>query len=408
MDLALVDNIEIERILRTPIEKQRIEIVERKGLGHPDSICDAVMNYGAVELFKVYVKKFGERHFPHFNLDKALLAAGEAEHRFGGGVVKKPMLFILGDRATTKIEDVEIPVSDIVIDAAKRWLKQNLRYIEPEHVAFQNEIKPGSTALSDIFRRPGSTLGANDTSAAVGYAPLTKTEQTVLDLERYINSVAFHKQFPASGEDVKVMAVRKGNNIVLTVALAMVDRFVESEKAYFRIKDEIKENLLEKMKSNLSFDDVKLYINTLDIRGRGVNGVYLTIAGTSADCADSGEVGRGNKPNGVISMLRSGGVEAAAGKNPTSHVGKIYNLLAQKIANRIYTEVVGVVEVDVHIVSQIGRPINEPCILNPKLVLDKDVELSSVKNQVKEILLDEFDRINNFCRELARGEIPIC
>ena len=76
---------------------------------------------------------------------------------------------------------------------------------------YQVELKPGSAALTDIFKRKGEILGANDTSAAVGYAPLTPTENIVLETERFINSKSFKKKFPESGEDVKIMAFRTNN-----------------------------------------------------------------------------------------------------------------------------------------------------------------------------------------------------
>ena len=63
---------------------------------------------------------------------------------------------------------------------------------------------------------------------------------------------------------------------------------------------------------------------------RGAGGMYLTVLGTSADGADGGQVGRGNRVNGLISLHRPMSTEAAAGKNPVSHVGKIYNLLAHR------------------------------------------------------------------------------
>jgi S-adenosylmethionine synthetase len=92
---------------------------------------------------------------------------------------------------------------------------------------FQNEIKQGSPELIDIFDR--EVIGANDTSAAVGYAPLTDAEQMVLKVERYLNSA-----YPESGEDIKVMGYRRDRELILTVAMAFVDRFVESQKTYFR------------------------------------------------------------------------------------------------------------------------------------------------------------------------------
>ncbi|RLI36421.1 S-adenosylmethionine synthetase, partial [Candidatus Bathyarchaeota archaeon] len=169
-------NIIINGLRQTPLEEQMLEIVERKGLGHPDTICDSIMNDVSVKLSMEYLKRFGR--IMHHNIDKALLVAGEVETRFGGGIVKEPMKLIFGDRATYKVDGEEIPVGEIAIKTAKEWIEKNLRFVDPEeHLRYQIEIKPGSSALTDIFRRGGRTLGANDTSAAVGWAPLTRTEK---------------------------------------------------------------------------------------------------------------------------------------------------------------------------------------------------------------------------------------
>ncbi|RLI39725.1 S-adenosylmethionine synthetase, partial [Candidatus Bathyarchaeota archaeon] len=197
-------NILINGLKQTPLEQQKLEIVERKGLGHPDSICDCIMDNLSVKLSEEYLKKFGV--IMHHNVDKSLLVAGEVELKFGGGLVKEPMRLIFGDRATVEVDEVRIPVTEIAVQTAKEWFKENLRFVDPEkHVKYQVELKPGSAGLTDIFKRKGRIIGANDTSAAVGYAPMTKTETIVLNTERYVNSEDFKKKFPASGEDVKVM-----------------------------------------------------------------------------------------------------------------------------------------------------------------------------------------------------------
>jgi S-adenosylmethionine synthetase len=180
-------NILVEGLKQTPLEKQRIEIVERKGLGHPDYMCDAVMDQISIDLSKEYLKKAGM--ILHHNVDKSLLAAGVSEPRFGGGIVKQPMLFVFGDRATSEFDGTKIDIGEIAVSAAKGWFKKNMRFVDPErHVKYQVELKPGSVGLTDIFKRKGKVLGANDTSAAVGYAPLTRTEKIVLKTEQFLNS----------------------------------------------------------------------------------------------------------------------------------------------------------------------------------------------------------------------------
>jgi len=401
-------NILVNGLKQTPVEEQRLEIVERKGLGHPDSICDAVMDRVSVRLSREYLDRVGA--VMHHNADKSLLVAGEVETRFGGGLVRRPMLFVFGDRAIFEADGVEIPVGEIATETAREWFRENLRFVDPEeHVRYQVELKPGSPELVDIFRRRGRVLGANDTSAAVGYAPMSQTEQTVLRTERHLNSREFKEAFPESGEDVKVMGFRKERDLQLTVSMAFVDRFVEDEADYFRRKAAILGEINRFLKEqDALFEGVTVDLNALDVRGRGQGGIYLTVLGTSADGGDSGQVGRGNRVNGVIPLNRPVCSEAAAGKNPVSHVGKIYNLLTHRIANRVYESVPGIGEVYVWLLSQIGRPIDQPAVAAAQAVMRPGTTLWGVRKEVEEVVNTELDHIDQFCRELAQGKIPIC
>ena len=107
----IMNNVHINELGRIALEDQPLEICERKGLGHPDTICDSVMNQISVDLSKEYINKFGI--VLHHNVDKSLLAAGVAIPAFKGGKVTQPMRFVFGDRATFKVGDEEIPVDDI-------------------------------------------------------------------------------------------------------------------------------------------------------------------------------------------------------------------------------------------------------------------------------------------------------
>jgi S-adenosylmethionine synthetase len=397
-------NIIVEDLKQTPLEKQRIEIVERKGLGHPDYICDAVMDQISINLSKEYLEKTGS--ILHHNVDKSLLVAGEAEPRFGGGIVKQPMLFVFGDRATSEFNGTKIDVQEIAIRVAKEWFRKNMRFIDPEkHVKYQVELKQGSVGLIDIFKRKGKVLGANDTSAAVGYAPMTRTEKIVLETERFLNSKNFKQRFPESGEDIKVMGFRINNTLNLTISMAFVDRFINSEEEYFEKKAKILEETEKFVTANTDFETVNIQLNTLDARGRGLGGLYLTVLGTSADSGDSGQVGRGNRVNGLISLNRPFCSEAAAGKNPVSHVGKIYNVLTYRIAQHVYDEVPEVEEVYIWLLSKIGCPIDQPEVAAAQVIMKGNNAIEKVRREISDVLNYELENIDKFCMELAQGKI---
>jgi S-adenosylmethionine synthetase len=397
-------NIIVEDLKQTPLEKQRVEIVERKGLGHPDYICDAVMDNISLGLSREYLEKAGS--ILHHNVDKALLVAGEAEPRFGGGTVKQPMLFIFGDRATSEFNDVKINIGEISINVAKEWFRKNMRFVNPEkHVKYQVELKPGSAGLVDIFKRKGKVLGANDTSAAVGYAPMTRTEKIVLNTEQFLNSKEFKQRFPESGEDIKVMGSRINNSLNLTISMAFVDRFVLSEEDYFEKKAKILEEINQFVSAGTNFESVNIQLNTLDVRGRGLGGLYLTVLGTSADSGDSGQVGRGNRVNGLISLNRPFCSEAAAGKNPVSHVGKIYNVLTYKTAQHVYEDVPEVDEVYIWLLSKIGSPIDQPAVAAAQVIMKGNNSLEKARREISEVLDYELENIDKFCMELAQGKI---
>jgi len=400
-------NILIEKLKSIPIFEQRTEIVERKGLGHPDFICDSIVDKISVALSKEYLKKFGQ--ILHHNIDKALLAAGEAENKFGGGRILKPMKLIIGDRATYFVGGEEIDVNSIAIKTAKDWLKENLRFLDVEkHLEYQIELKQTSAALAEIFKKKDEILGANDTSAVVGYAPLTPTEKIVLETERFLNSKEFKRRHPESGEDIKVMGLRVNSNLDLTIAMAFVDRFIDSEETYFKRKEEILEEVEQfvKEKTELKLASVKL--NTLDERGKGEAGLFLTTTGTCAEAADSGQVGRGNRVNGVISLNRPAGNEAGPGKNPVSHVGKIYNLLSHDIANEIFSKISGLKEVYVWLLSEIGRPINQPKVAIVQYIPENENDFQRIQKEAEEIVQSRLENIKEFCKLLAEGKLSVC
>jgi S-adenosylmethionine synthetase len=401
----MLDEIRIQEMVGPTAGEGEVELVERKGLGHPDTICDLVMERISQALWREYRRRCGR--VLHYNCDKGFLIAGQVERRFGGGRVIEPMRLVIGDRATLV---GEFDVAHVVVESAKAWFRENLPDIDPErHLEFQVALKNGSDGLTSIFSEADPMTKSNDTSAAVGYAPLTETERITAEAERFLNAAKFKINHPECGSDVKVMALRVGDQLNLTVAVPLLDKWVANEDDYFRRKEEIRYALLSYLKSRLDkVRDVSVAMNSLDRRGKGLAGIYLSVLGTSAEDADSGEVGRGNQVNGIIALNRPHSSEAAAGKNPVSHVGKIYSVLTHLLARRIYHEVSGLREVVLWFCSRIGDPVDKPQVASVQVKLEQGVPMAQVEDPIRRILAREFTQLQSFSQALAEGRYPIC
>jgi S-adenosylmethionine synthetase len=378
-----------------------VEIVERKGLGHPDSLCDHIMEEVARSLARLYLERTGAVR--HFNCDKALLAAGRVGHRWRGGSVIEPMRFVLGDRATAVWNGEDLRVAELSVETARGWIRRHLRHVDPvTHVVFDVALRPGSSELAAMY---SGQVMANDTAAGVGYAPMSEVERLVLGTEGYANSAEFKSLFPETGEDVKVMGVRCGQTMELTVAMPLLDRYLVDEGDYFSRKERIHDVLLSYVRSQqTTLDDVAITLNATDHQGAGFGGIYATVLGTSAESADSGEVGRGNRANGLISFSRPGGAEAIAGKNPIGHVGKIYGMFAFALADTLVRRLDGLAGVTVWIYGQIGRPIDEPGQVFLLTHLAPGAVLGDIERAARVIVDEEFGHLPDFCRALMTGE----
>jgi S-adenosylmethionine synthetase len=382
----MVRNIEVELLRMQSVRDMRVELVERKGLGHPDYIADSASEVASRALCRYYLKEFGT--ILHHNLDKTLLVGGQANPRFGGGEVLEPIYIIVSGRATTEVrlEDGvhKVPFGKLVVEAVREWIKSNFRYLDPDsHAIIDYMIRKGSADLVTVFEAgKGSIPLANDTSIGVGFAPLTTLERLVYETERTLNSREFKKKYPAVGEDVKVMGLRRDKKIVLTIAAAIIDREVSNPYEYMKVKEDIVEEVKGLAHKIAPDYEVEVYVNTADMPERG--SFYLTVTGTSAEHGDDGQTGRGNRANGLITPMRPISLEATAGKNPVNHVGKIYNVLAKLIAEKVYEEHKDLFsDVYVELVSQIGKPIDRPLIASVKLI-PRDIAMSSIPAHVKE------------------------
>ncbi|OAG27458.1 methionine adenosyltransferase [Thermodesulfatator autotrophicus] len=389
----------VESLGEQAVGSLSLEVCERKGLGHPDTICDALAEEFSRALCRFYLEKLG--FILHHNVDKGLLFAGRARPAFGGGEVLEPFEVYLVGRATTSYKDLQVPVEELADEVARAWFSKHFHALDPEkHVRIKVLVRPGASELVELFlkyQQKGVPL-ANDTSIGVGFAPLSPLENLVLEAEKFLNS-RLKEKLPAVGEDIKVMGVREGQSFRLTVACAAIGRYLSDLNDYLAWKEEVKQALIENFVSD--YPELDISINTADDTGKG--DVYLTVTGTSAEAGDDGEVGRGNRINGLITPFRPMSLEAAAGKNPISHVGKIYNLLAQKIAAKVISELESVKEAYVVIVSRIGSPITEPQTLSLRLRVEGDFTRAALS--AREIAEEELKGASSLWREIVAGRL---
>ncbi len=391
-------NIQVEPIKWTPIEEQRVELVERKGLGHPDFIADSASEISSIALSKYYLSKYGI--ILHHNVDKVLLVGGQAKPRFGGGEVVHPIYIIVSGRATEYVmleggKMERVPIGTLVINAVKSWIRRNFRFLDPErHVIIDYMIRSGSSDLVGVFELGLKRVPlANDTSFGVGFAPLSTLERLVYETERFLNSRELKEKIPEVGEDVKVMGLRVDNKITLTVAAAMISGLIPDMDHYLSVKEEVHNKILDLAAKIAPNHEVEVHINTADRPEKGI--AYLTVTGTSAEHGDDGMTGRGNRANGLITPMRPMSLEATAGKNPVSHVGKLYNVLAMKVAERVVKEVGKVREVYIEILSQIGKPIDQPLIAVAKVIPEGGEAFNAIKSDVETIIDDELSKITS-------------
>ncbi len=396
----MMKNIVVEDIRKVPIEQQEIELVERKGIGHPDSLADGMAESVSRALCREYLKRVGT--ILHHNTDETQIVAGKANPFFGGGEVITPIYVLLVGRATKQFDDIYIPTDSIAVKAAKKYVQENFHNLDAEtDMIIDCKLGEGSTDLKDIFVSRKDIPRANDTSFGVGYAPLSETEKIVLNVEREIFNT-FRKEHPEVGEDVKVMGLRVKDDVNLTIACAFVSKYVDNLDEYRAIKEELT-SFISEIASVYTNRSVVVNVNTGDNYEKGI--VYLTVTGTSAENGDDGSVGRGNRCNGLITPNRPMSMEATSGKNPVNHIGKIYNLLANQIAHDTVEAVEGIKEVYVRILSQIGHPIDDPKIVSVQLIPEKGYEVRKLAPKVKTVAEEWLDDIYKITEMLINDEI---
>ncbi|MFO7699279.1 MAG: methionine adenosyltransferase [Acidimicrobiia bacterium] len=350
-----------------------IEFVERKGTGHPDTICDRLAEELACQLARDYLQYTGAVR--HFNVDKAILAAGAVDIGFGGGVHVKPSKLVLVGKAAFGF-DWE-PDTDELADQYHKRLLELLPDASPEAFEVEVWLNRSSVDLAAVVHAETVAPLANDTSFAAVSLPRSILESIVHEIETHLNGESYRKRVPV-GRDIKVMGARIGDDITVTVACPVLAHSVADRDQYDAVMDIVREDAVS-IASAIAGRAVTVRVNQADQE----ESVYLTLTGTSAEAGDDGQVGRGNRFGGLITPYRPMSLEAAAGKNPASHVGKTYHAIGSDISDRLISET-SIEEVTIRLLSSIGHLVTEPQAVHV------EVSGSAADDAVTEIVHDCF------------------
>jgi len=388
-----------------PTTQLPVEVIERKGVGHPDTICDALSENLSRNLCQWYLENTDS--VLHHNLDKALLRGGKAHAVFGGGEVSEPIDIYFAGRAVIDIGGIKVPLEELAVEGSRIWLNEHLHALDVEkHVRFHCLVRGGSHDLMDLFVRGDDRKipRANDTSFGVGYAPLNSLEQAVLEAGQILDRKSGSTSHPARGEDTKIMAIRHNNKVEFTIACAMISPFLSDETAYETERQSIVDDLNSAFKSH-GFDRSKITVNAADDPERG--SYYLTVTGTSAESGDDGQIGRGNRANGLITPFRMMSLEAVCGKNPINHVGKLYNVAAREIAQKLVEECPAIVSAECCLVSQIGQVITRPGIVDIAITTVDDIPTTTLLEPAHDVASNVLDSLPSKYPQFMNGDIQL-
>lgn len=391
------------------------EFVERKGVGHPDTLADALAEKLSAEYSKYTLKKYGA--ILHHNFDKVGLLGGFSYVAFGNGYLTKPIRVLLNGRVSTKFANEKIPIIKLLVRWTKDFFKEKLPIVDVVddiefHFNLSNQSSPGKIYTKEADKgsrmywfEPRNLFDlkeldkplSNDTSLGVGYAPYSNLEKMILDIESRLNSSDLKKRHKWIGSDIKLMGFRQLNNYYITMCIPQIANFVKNLNEY-KINLKTARKIVEGIINKYPINKFELNINTRD--DYNVRELYLTAIGSSIESGDEGLVGRGNRINGVISPNRPMSMEGSCGKNPIYHIGKIYYLAANEIAKKIYKKFN--IRNEVFLASQSGR-----YLLDPWIIVVNIQDNFDKKNIIEKLVLEEIKKMQSLTPKIINGKFRL-
>ncbi len=314
-----------------------IEVVERKGVGHPDSLADALANEVSVKFSRYCLDRFG--FVLHHNVDKLFIGAGHFQNDYGSCERISPIQVRVNGRMSNVLGNEHIDIESIQREAVSQYLFQVLPRLTVDDVV----ITPNATQCTKVPHWftprnrddvPDATAPkANDTSFCVSHWPPTPAESIAYRLERYFweekDGFAIPR-FPEIGQDIKVLVLRQENRLEVTLCVPTISVHTASYEQY---RDMIMEH--EKKLQELAESIISCHRLDVSVRINPYQRLYMLGVGSCIECGEEGMVGRGNTISGIISSHRVHTQESWAGKNPVYHTGRVLGYLTSKLAHAV-------------------------------------------------------------------------
>lgn len=374
------------------------EVVERKGVGHPDTLSDALGERLSIAYSRYCLEHFGV--ILHHNFDKVGLMGGMSRVGFGEGKCLSPIRVLINGRASSAFGNEKIDIRGLFEEEIMSFFAEHFPHLENVKSIYRIiwEVScgssPGAISSEDSYRQhwfmPRGKqdlselihLNCNDTSMGCAYYGNTDTERLVLAVEKRLNSSAFKADKPWVGSDIKLMCCRFNDDVSLTLCVPQISLFVKDINDYMGNVETIRDEIESIAKSVTPDYSLRINLNMRDRFSADEKDLYLTYTGSSIEMGDEGFVGRGNRFGGLITPNRFYSMEGIAGKNPVYHTGKMYSAFAYELSQKIF-ELYGIYSESI-LVGMTGHSLTDPhrVIVNSEGGDITEAEVSQLVNSI--------------------------
>ncbi len=381
-----------------------VEAVERKGIGHPDSLADLIADDFSRRYSRECLSRWG-LILNHW-VDKVTLVGCAAQVTFGRFTIEKPASIYLFGKISRGIGADSIDIDELFNQSVRSVLNEALGKTDIDrHVRLVVENTAASVTADHApgFYHPGSLAEAqhahvgdrcaNDTVLCSAYVERGELGPLAQELENAVTHPDYGivSRCAEIGTDVKVVLVRQGRALDMTLCVPCHAERVASRRDYDRLMEHVYQEIrqfADAAAKERGLTLARLAMNSKDT----ARSSYICPFGTAFGKGDCGAVGRGNRIGGVIDVLGANTSEAPAGKNPLHHVGKLYTIGAQIIARECLSRF-NAASCEVLLATDNGRP-----LLMPRCV---SVELSRAvvaKSKIREVVQEVLEQLPQFWR----------